>query len=106
MLFGCISAQFWSMFEAVKDAAPLNPMAGSDPLLADRRSPALSPGLLAMVGGAFFFSLMALIVKLLKDFGASKCGRKTRFWRLNGLIMLNFKAFLGFSRLFGGFMVP
>ena len=61
------------MLEAAKDAEPLDPcaMAGEEPLLADRKSAVLSPGLLAMVGGAFFFSLMALIVKLLKDFGAS-----------------------------------
>ncbi|CAK9010365.1 Solute carrier family 35 member G1 (Partner of STIM1) (Transmembrane protein 20) [Durusdinium trenchii] len=54
-------------------------MDGNKPLLA-REKPQpqrLSPGLLAMIAGAFFFSLMALIVKLLNSFGTYELV----FWR-------------------------
>ncbi|CAJ1458200.1 unnamed protein product [Effrenium voratum] len=53
-------------------------MAGNEPLLdAGSKAPMLSPGLLAMIAGAFFFSLMALLVKLLSNFGTYELV----FWR-------------------------
>eukprot|EP00434_Breviolum_minutum_P015018 symbB.v1.2.013243.t1/scaffold891.1/size154755/11 len=46
-------------------------------IVLEKKKAALSPGLLAMVAGAFFFSLMALIVKLLNKFGTYELV----FWR-------------------------
>mmetsp|Transcript_51062 Transcript_51062/g.114745 ORF Transcript_51062/g.114745 Transcript_51062/m.114745 type:complete len:666 (+) Transcript_51062:44-2041(+) len=79
---GALLISLWGVVALTKEACVQGAMASKDtksqPLL-DKKTPRpmLSPGLLAMIVGAFFFSLMALLVKLLSGFGTYELV----FWR-------------------------
>ena len=83
---GALLISLWGIVALAKEAAaqasaPNGPGRGLEPLLDDGKDKTkpmtLSPGLLAMIVGAFFFSLMALLVKLLSGFGTYELV----FWR-------------------------
>ena len=77
---GALMISLWGVVALTKEAcaqAAVPSKETEQPLLEKRRSPTLSPGLLAMIIGAFFFSLMALLVKLLSGFGTYELV----FWR-------------------------
>ena len=79
---GALMISLWGIVALGKEAIAQAAVPAKDngqPLLEKERraSPTLSPGLLAMIIGAFFFSLMALLVKLLSGFGTYELV----FWR-------------------------
>ncbi|OLP76634.1 putative transport protein [Symbiodinium microadriaticum] len=79
---GALMISLWGIVALAKEAISQSSLPNSkevgQPLLEKAKEPmTLSTGLLAMIVGAFFFSLMALLVKLLSSFGTYELV----FWR-------------------------
>jgi len=78
---GALMISLWGIVALAKEAISQSSLPSKEvaqPLLEKAKEPmTLSTGLLAMIVGAFFFSLMALLVKLLSSFGTYELV----FWR-------------------------